>query len=87
MGSCSGQSGAGADRAAFLLLVGRGAAVWCHLEAEEDRSVSALLSQGLHDPGDTNTRESLRSSALRKSQPCVMFARAKDEPEVEAIFT
>ena len=87
MGSRSGQSGAGADRAAFLLLVGRGAAVWCPLGANEDRSVSALLSQGLHDPGDTDTRERLRSSALRKSQPCVMFAHAKDEPEVEAIFT
>ena len=87
MGSRSGQSGAGADRAAFLLLVGRGAVVWCPLGADEDRSVSALLSQGLHDPGDTDTRESLRSSALRKSQPCVMFAHANEEPEVEAIFT
>lgn len=87
MGSHSGKSGAGVGRAAFLLLVGRGAAVWCHLGAGEDRSVSALLSQGLHDPGDTNTHESLKSSALRKSQPCVMFAHAKDEPEVEAIFT
>lgn len=47
MGSRSGKSGAGADGAAFLLLVGRGAGVWCHLGPGEDRSISALLSQGL----------------------------------------
>lgn len=83
----SGESGAGPGRAAFLLLMDWGPAAWCHLGAGEDRSISALLSQGLHEPGDTNTRESLRSSALRKPQPCVMFAHAKDKPEVEAIFT
>ena len=84
----SGKSGAGPGRAAFLLLlVDWGPAAWCHLGAGEDRSISALPSQGLRDPGDTNTCESLRSSALRKPQPCVMFAHAKDEPEVEAIFT
>ena len=54
-------------RAAFLLLlVDWGPAAWCHLGAGEDRSISALPSQGLRDPGDTNTCESLRSSALRK---------------------